>query len=240
MSDVGRPAPEVYRQSIERLPLAVGRARRLVALEVVAGATVLCVLAFLVTDDAAGGVDAALVVGILALLSLPYFLWRAGRRVRRYWNAFELSIGPETVRVAAKGEGRITIRRDEIASAVEGANELRICSREPGVVVRVPITVEGYVDARARLSAWHPITARPDDLYWCAGLAAAGGLVAAGAVLAPRATVLLAALFVCEAAFAAFAVGEIVANPRLEGAAKIRVVVFAVVSVVAPVILALR
>jgi hypothetical protein len=31
MTDVGAPAPEVYRLSMEKLPLAVGRARRFAA-----------------------------------------------------------------------------------------------------------------------------------------------------------------------------------------------------------------
>jgi hypothetical protein len=120
-------------------------------------------------------IDLALVLATLCLFSSPYFLWRAGRRVRRYWNAFELSIGAESMRVAAKGAGRVSIRRDEVSEITEGTDGLEVTSRT-GAVAQVPTTVEGYVDARARLAAWAPVRWRVSDVRW-------GGMLVGLAVL---------------------------------------------------------
>jgi hypothetical protein len=240
MTDVGRPAPEVYRQSVEKLPLAVGRAMRLAALNVVGVATALSVLATPLAETSSEAVDAALLIAVVALLALPYVLWRARRRVRRYWNAFELTIGPGTVRCAAKGSGRITIRREEIVALTEGAHELVVRSAQPGVVVRVPITVEAYVDARARLAAWHALSERPDDGYWCAGLLGLAGVVAGVVLLARRAPALAAPLVVCQLSLALFAAGEIGANPQRQGVRKAVAVSLALASAFPPLLAALR
>ena len=53
-------------------------------------------------------------IGFAIGFVVPYAAWTAGGRVRRRWNAFELSIGPQTVRCAARGHGRVTIRFDEL------------------------------------------------------------------------------------------------------------------------------
>ena len=42
--------------------------------------------------------------------------------VRRRWNAYELAVGPNTVRSTAKGSGRVTIQRAEITSIVEDSD----------------------------------------------------------------------------------------------------------------------
>ena len=157
MTDVGAPAPEVYRLSMEKLPLAVGRARRLALLELLVAATALVAVAELALRGSTAATDAALVVWGLAAVGFPYVLWRAGQRVRRRWNAFELSIGGDTLRCAARGAGRVIMRLDEIASIAEGAGGLVVRSSDPGVVVRIPRTVEGFVDVRARLAARRPI-----------------------------------------------------------------------------------
>src|SRR5450432_1248230 len=160
MADVGAAAPEVFRLSMEKLPLAAGRVRRLAFVEVLAAMTALLA----VIEGAFGGselaTDVALTLIILTIVGLPYVYWRAGQRVRRRWNAFELSIGPTNMRCAARGAGRVTIALDAIASITEGSAGLVVRATEPGVVIRVPKFVEGFVDVRARLAARRPIAAR--------------------------------------------------------------------------------
>src|SRR5450432_1535006 len=156
MADVGAAAPEVFRLSMEKLPLAAGRVRRLAFVEVLAAMTALLA----VIEGAFGGselaTDVALTLIILTIVGLPYVYWRAGQRVRRRWNAFELSIGPTNMRCAA----RVAIALDAIASITEGSAGLVVRATEPGVVIRVPKFVEGFVDVRARLAARRPIAAR--------------------------------------------------------------------------------
>ena len=48
-----------------------------------------------ITRTAASANDAALVIGILTAMAVPYFAWVSGRRVRRHWNAFELAVQEE-------------------------------------------------------------------------------------------------------------------------------------------------
>ncbi len=180
MADVGRPSTEVYRQSIEKLPRAVGHARWRAAVHVLLATATLVAIGARIPAEADDAIDLALVVGALGLFVLPYFLWRAGRRVRRYWNAFELSIGAESMRVAAKGAGRVSVRRDDVSEITEGTDGLEVTSRT-GAVAHVPTTAEGYVDARARLAAWAPIRWRVGDVRWSAGLV--GSAVLMGGVL---------------------------------------------------------
>jgi len=238
MADVGKPAPEVYRLSIEKLPRAVSRAHRLALLGLVVGATALTAALTLVIDSLHDAIDAGLAVGSIALVTSPYFLWRAGRRVRRHWNAFELSIGAETVRAAAKGRGRVSIRRDEIMHLVEDGGGLTV--HGPGAVLRVPLNVEGYGDMRARLAAGRPIARRREGLYWSAGLVAAG-LATGGLVLVARSAVMVVlALVACQLTLAGVAAIEIFTNPVLSGAAKARAIVVAVLSVALPIAAVLR
>jgi hypothetical protein len=106
-------------------------------------ATAVTVVLTVLTAAAHDAADAAMIVGTMTLVALPYVLWRAGRRVRRHWNAFEAAIGPTTVRVAAKGTGRdrrsSTIRSPRSSS---GQGGLLVQSVEAGVSVRVPRTIE--------------------------------------------------------------------------------------------------
>jgi hypothetical protein len=234
MTDVGRSAPEVYRLSMEKLPLAVGRARRLSLLKLAAGTTALIGALTPFAPSHQDAIDLALVVAMLSFAALPYVLWRAGRRVRRHWNAFELAIGPETVRVAAKGEGRITIRRDEVTQIVEGGTGLLLRSSAPGVVVHVPRTVEGYLDARTRLGALGPIRSRADAQGWCLAVVGAGLAVAAAAPLWARAPGVGGGLVVCQLALAAFASFEIGGHPGLSRAGRALTIAAVVAGGVAP------
>jgi hypothetical protein len=240
MMDVGRPAPEVYRSSIEKLPLAVGRARRLTTLEVVVAATAVVAVVTFLAPTPQDALDRALIIAVLALLTLPYALWRAGRRVRRYWNAFELSIGADTIRVAAKGAGRVTIRHDEIVDIVEGAGGLVVLSSRADVVVHVPMSVEGYSDVRARLAGSRVIGARPEGLYWNVVLVAASVVVGTMIFFARRAPVLVSGLILCQAALAIFGVAEVHGAPRLARATKTWALVVAVASVLLPLGVAFR
>jgi hypothetical protein len=224
----GRPPAEVYRLSMEKLPIALGRAYRVWTLRVVVVTTVVAACLALVISTPQEHLDAVLLLAALALVTLPYVLWRARRRVRRYWNAFEMSIGAELMRVAAHGSGRITIRRDEVAAIVEGNGGLLVRSVQPGVVVRVPRTIEGYVDVRARLSNWKPITARPDAALWSGAIvtAALGG--AATLSLWARLPGLAAAGWFSVAAVAAFGSLEVAGDPHLSRASKVRSVLIMV------------
>jgi hypothetical protein len=238
--DVGRPAPEVYRLSMEKLPLAVGRARRLAFLQVAIGTTALVAALTPMAPSHPDALDVALVVELVAAASLPYFFWRAGRRVRRHWNAFELAIGTDTIRAAAKGEGRVTIRRDEVTGVAEGATGLLIGSSEPGVVVHVPRTVEGYLDARARLAKLWPISSRGDAVWWSLGVAGLGLAGVAAAPLFPRAPGVGIGLLVCQLALATFAAFEIAAHPGLSRAARAGAIAVAAAGGLAPLLGLLR
>jgi hypothetical protein len=227
MTDVGRPAPEVYRLSMEKLPLAVGRAWRLSLLKLVIATTAVIAALTPLAPTRHDAVDVALVLALVSVVALPYVVWRAGRRVRRHWNAFELAIGADTIRVAAKGEGRVTIRRDQVTRIVEGGMGLVVHSAEPGVVIHVPRTVESYLDARARLAALRPIERRINALGWCVASVASGGALLAAAPFWLRAPGIGGGLVLCQAAFAVFAAFEIAAHPglgrRVRGAAIVAV-----------------
>jgi hypothetical protein len=171
MTDAGAPAPEVYRLSMEKLPAAVGRARRLALVEVLLGVTAVVALVEALLRHSSSATDVSLVVWGLGVLLAPYVLWKAGLRVRRRWNAFELSIGPTNMRCAARGSGRVTMALDEIESIDEGASGLVVRSSS-GSVIRIPRFVEGFRDVRARLERRRPLAPRADARAWCAGLAA--------------------------------------------------------------------
>lgn len=215
MADVGRPAPEVYRLSMAKLPLAVGRAQRFEVLRVFAVATVVTALLTALTSTPSEALDVALVMGAVAILALPYALWRAGRLVRRHWNAFELAVGSGTVRAVAKGEGRVTIPHGDIASISEGVAGLDVRSIQPGVVVRIPRTVEAYADVRARLAAVRPIAVRPEAVAWC-GAVVGGGVLAALAMVLPRVPGGVAlGLMLCQWAGVVVVAGELRGSPLL-------------------------
>jgi hypothetical protein len=220
MTDVGRPPTEVYRQSIEKLPRAVWRARRRTAVHVLLAMATLIAFATLIPAEPEDAIDLALILATLGLFASPYFLWRAGRRVRRYWNAFELSIGAESMRVAAKGAGRVSIRRDEVSTIIEDTDGLDVLSRS-GEIAQVPTTVEGYGDARARLGAWAPIRWRIHDVRWGA-LLVGFALLLGGVLLRVRQAGSLAiALLILHLDFSVRVANEIRANPHLSRPRKV-------------------
>jgi hypothetical protein len=217
---VGRVPPEVYRLSMEKLPVEVGHAYRLWILRIVLVASALAGLSSLLASSPQGEGDAPLVVAMLAMLAVPVVLWSARRRVRRYWNAFELTIGVDVMRVAARGRGRTTIRRAEVRSIIEGKAGLFIAGEPPGTVAWIPRTVEGYGDARERLSAWHAVTARREDRRWVSALVVLLLGATAGLQLwAPPAGV-VGSVFLGLCAVAAFGVTEIVGHPETSLASK--------------------
>jgi hypothetical protein len=236
MADVGAPAPEVYRLSMEKLPLAVGRARRLALLELLVAATALVAVVELALRGSAAATDVALVVWGLAAVGVPYVLWRAKQRVRRRWNAFELSIGGETLRCAARGAGRVIMRLDDIASIAEGAGGLVVRSSARGVVVRIPRTVEGFVDVRARLAARRPIEGGQGALWWCAGLVGTGLLASATAFVWGRSASVAAGVLLCQVTAAVAGALDIRWHPRMPrsktSAALLAIIVAAVLPVV--------
>jgi hypothetical protein len=215
----GAPAPEVYRLSMEKLPLAVGRARRVTVVEVLAGVTTLVALVSLALSGTAA-TDVSLVVWGLGVVFLPYALWQARLRVRRRWNAFELSIGPTNMRCAARGSGRVTMALEEIASITEGASGLVV--RGPsGSVIGIPRTVEGFVDVRARLARRRPIEPRADAALWCGALCAVALLLAATVAVWGRRGCLAAGVLACVAAGAYALAVEVRWHPRLTRAQKL-------------------
>jgi hypothetical protein len=235
MTDVVRPAPEVYRLSMAKLPRAVGRAQRWAALRLVVGATLVTAAITIGVESLHDAIDGALAVDSLALVALPYVMWRAGRRERRHWNAFELSVGAETVRLSAKGAGRVVLRRDEIASLAEGGRGLVVRGSRSDVVIRVPMTVEGYADVRARLAAGRPIACRPDAVSWGAGLLGAG-LAAGVLVHLTRSAVMLGlGLVACAGTLAVVGAVEVFSNPLLPRGAKAAVLAAAVVAAALPI-----
>jgi len=213
------PAPEVYRLSMEKLPLAVGRARRFAVVEVLAGMTALVALSSFGLSGTAS-TDVSLLVWGLGVVFLPYALWRVRLVVRRRWNAFELSIGPTNMRCAARGYGRVTIALDEIASLTEGASGL-VVRDTSGSVIHIPRTVEGFVDVRARLERRRPIAARADAAVWGAALAALALPVALVVLFSGRRGCLVTAVFCCHAAAVWAAAVEVRWHPRLSRRGKL-------------------
>jgi hypothetical protein len=215
MTDVGAPAPEVYRLSMEKLPAAVGRARRLAAVGVLVAVTALVAPISFALGGTTAATDLSLVLWGLGVVLLPYVLWRTRLRVRRRWNAFELSIGPTNMRCAARGAGRVTLPLGEIDSVTEGASGLVVRASRSGAAIRIPRTVEGFVDVRARLARRFAIEARADAAVWCGALVASGLLVAATASVWGRAGCLAVGVLACQGA-AAYAAGvEVRWHPRL-------------------------
>jgi hypothetical protein len=236
MADVGAPAPEVYRLSMEKLPLAAGRMRRLAFVQALAGVTVFVAVLTLALRNSSASTDAALVIWGFAVVVVPYVWWRAGLRVRRRWNAFELSIGPTSMRCAARGSGRVTMRLDEIASITEGASGLVVRSSRPGGVIRIPLMVEGFVDVRARLAAHRAITVRADALLWCGVLLGTGLVGAATAWLWSRSGCVAFGVLATQGAAGIAAGVEIRWHPCLSRAQKVPALVVVVVAAVLPVL----
>jgi hypothetical protein len=234
MADTGRPSSEVYRLNMAKLPLAVGRAWRIEVLRILVLATVVTGLLTAMAETPREALDASLAVLAIVFVAVPYQLWRTARLIRRYWNAFELAIGAEAVRVAAKGGGRVTIRRDEIASILEGARGLIVTSVERGVFVDVPNTVEAYSDVRARLAALRPIAPRPETFGWTAALVVAGLLITAAAALPQVPGGVAIGLMLCQVAGAVVVVGEVRSNPALPPTRRALVVLLAIVVAALP------
>jgi hypothetical protein len=235
MADSPRPSSEVYRLNMAKLPLAVGRAWRFEVLRILVAATVLTALLTALADTPREALDASAVVLAIVVVALPYQLWRTARMIRRYWNAFELAVGAEAVRVAAKGGGRVTIRRDEIASVLEGARGLIVTSVQPGVFVDIPNTVEAYSDVRARLAALRPIAPRPETFGWIAALVFAGLVITAAAAFPQVPGGLAIGLVLCQVAGAVVVAGEVRSNPALPSARRALVVLVAIVVALLPV-----
>lgn len=235
MADVGRASPEVYRLNMAKLPLAVGRAWRFEVLRILVLATVVTALLSLLAETAREALDASLAVLAIVVVVLPYQLWRTARQIRRHWNAFELAVGAETVRVAAKGGGRVTIKHGEIAAILEGAAGLEVRSIEPNVVVHVPSLVEAYPDVRGRLAALRPIAPRPEVLGRTTALVATAAVIAV-AVTFPRVPGGLAiGLVLCQVAGAVLVAGDIRANPTLARSKRALAVLVVLVAALLPV-----
>jgi hypothetical protein len=235
MADVGAAPPEVYRLSMEKLPFAVARARRRAVLETLVAVTALTALFRAITHTAASANDAALIVGLVTAVALPYFAWRAGRRVRRHWNAFELAIGFNSVRVAAKGAGRVIIPRAQVAEIIEETEGLVVRSSEAGVSVQVPRAVEGFADARRRLDAWRTIVPRTDVWPWCAAGLAVSLAVAAAVSWWGTEPGLVTYLLVTDAVASSFVVLELRRHPHLSPSAQLRATLVIALAALLPV-----
>jgi hypothetical protein len=165
--------------------------------------------------------DASLVVLGLGIVFLPYALWQARLRVRRRWNAFELSIGPTNMRCAARGAGRVTLPLDGITSITEGSSGLVVHAAASSSRIHIPRTVEGFVDVRQRLAHRWPIGARADALGWCLTLVVTGLLATATVPLWGRAGCVAAGVLAAQTAAAYAAAAEIRWHPRLSRSIKL-------------------
>jgi hypothetical protein len=229
------PAPEVYRLSMEKLPRAMARARRLAVVQALLVLTALVAAVELVGWGLPTATDFSLVLWGTGVVLLPVVIWRAGLRVRRRWNAFELSIGPTNMRCAARGSGRITMRLDAVSSVTEGASGLVVRSSEPAVI-HIPITVEGYADVRARLERRYGIGPRADALAWCAALVGSGLAAALAAPVWGRSGCVALGVLACQAAAALVAATEVRWHPRLDRRRKLGAFVVLAVAAALPVI----
>lgn len=214
--------PEIYRLDAHRLPEAKGRARRRTSVVL---AVLTCAATAVVAMDAPtirAALDAGLGVAAVAAILAPLALWSAGRRVRRSWNAFELAIGPQSLRVAAPRLPRTTVHRADVVRIIERPSGLFVRTARRAVRARVPRDIEAYRDVRARLEGWGPIARRWDPRAISSALAL-GAAVAGGVCLALVADVpaAVAAGLVFVAAVAILAVVDAALRPALGPAAKI-------------------
>jgi hypothetical protein len=222
---------EVYRLDAGRLPLAKGRARRAVALRLalVASLTVAVLAADATTLKAA--LDVTFWVALAAGALAPFALWSAGRRVRRSWNAFEMSLGADALAVAEVHKHRTTIRRVQVVAIAERRGGLWVRARvdEGRDRVHIPSDVEGYADVRARLGGWRPIaqhrTRGPVLAALLLATAVAGGSALA---LATHTPALVAAGLMLVSALGATAIVDVASHPALGVSLKAAVVVTAV------------
>lgn len=213
--------PEIYRLNAQRMPWVKGRARRRISVLVALATTV---VAGVVTMDAPSlhaALDAVFGVGVLAAALAPYALWSAGHRVRRTWNAFELAVGSQFLRVVSPGV-RNTVLRSEVVKIVERADGLVVRSTATSGIAFVPVEIEAYADVRARLAAWSPIIRRRSPRIIAAVLVL-GGAVAGGAYLALTAAMPAVAVagFVFVTSVGSLAVVDIALQPALLPGTKI-------------------
>src|SRR5262252_6994868 len=144
--------PEIYRLDAHRLPLAKGRARRRTSFGLALASGIAAGLLAIDAPSFRAALDTALAVAAILAVVAPYALWAAGRRVRRSWNAFELGIGPSSLRLAAPGVPRTTVMRAEVVKVVERGSSLTVRSAAGGRAARIPADIEAYGDVRARLA----------------------------------------------------------------------------------------
>jgi hypothetical protein len=208
--------PEIYRLDAHRLPRAKARARRRASVALAVAAAAATVALAFDASTLRAALDWAFGVATGAAILAPYALWRAGRRVRRSWNGFEVAIGPHSLRVAAPGVGRVILPRDEIARIVETSAGLSVRTAAPARRAEVPVDIEAYTDIRARLAAWSPVVRRRHvrAVAGAVALAVACGGAAAAALAAPLPS-LAAAGLVFVAAVGALAVVDVALRPGL-------------------------
>ena len=111
--------PEIYRLDAHRLPLAKGRARRRTSLGLALASGIAAGLLAIDAPSFRAALDTALAVAAVLAVVAPYALWAAGRRVRRSWNAFELGIGPSSLRLAAPGVKATTFTYPKLITYTE-------------------------------------------------------------------------------------------------------------------------
>jgi hypothetical protein len=99
---------------------------------------------------------------VFAVFSL--FMARSVAKSGRRLATFQLTLGPNVLRIVQQGLVATEVFRHDVTSIVELPSLLRI-TYGGGRIIGVPRTVDGYDDARARLATWHAITTRRQSAY---------------------------------------------------------------------------
>jgi hypothetical protein len=129
------------------------------------------------------------------VMFLGFLLWvvRTARRVAARLMTYQLTLGPNVMRIVCDGFVPTEVLRSDVTRIVESSEGLRV---EAGrVLTGVPRDLAGYADARARLAEWHAIERARFGNAWSVAILCQGALWLFGLVL-PLGTAALAGLFV--------------------------------------------
>jgi hypothetical protein len=93
-----------------------------------------------------------------ALLCIVYFLFlrRAATRGARRLATYQLTLGPNVLRIVHANLVPTEVFRHDVRRIIEYSSAIRI-EHGAGRFIGIPRAVDGYDDVRARLAAWHPI-----------------------------------------------------------------------------------
>lgn len=97
---------------------------------------------------------ALLLLFVYCVIALSVLKGRKGRQ--EAWNSYELVLGNDFIIRRMQNVPELEIQQNEITAIKENADGLRVETATTGRVIGISTTLEGYQDARERLSRWMP------------------------------------------------------------------------------------